>query len=72
MLPAPLALQQRCCNIRYNSIKMASNMFYQESAPLGLPTAVCQSIEHGHPGEAAATDVFFWVKMCRGLKSNLV
>lgn len=37
---------------------MASNMFYQESAPRGLPSAACQSMAHGHPGEAAATDVF--------------
>lgn len=35
-------------------------MFYQESAPLGPPSATCQSMEPGHPGEAAATDTFFW------------
>lgn len=34
-------------------------MFYQESDPLGLPSAACQSMKHGHPGEAAATDVFY-------------
>lgn len=49
-------------------------MFYQESDPLGLPSAACQSMKHGHPGEAAATDsfFFFFAKMCHGLKSNLV
>lgn len=53
---------------------MASNMFYQESAPLGLPSAMCQSMEHGHPDEAAARDVFFllenvpWVKKQFGVK----
>lgn len=45
---------------------MAGNMFYQESAPLGLPSALCQSMEHGHLGEAAATDIFFGWKCAMG------
>lgn len=27
-------------------------------------------MEHGHPGDGAAADVFFLGKMCHGLKSN--
>lgn len=33
-------------------------MFYRESDPLERPSVVCQSMKHGHPGEAAATDAF--------------
>lgn len=53
---------------------MTSNMFYQVSAPLGLPSAACQSMEHGHPSKAEATDVIFggenvpWVKKQFGVK----